>query len=66
MQFLYPPRFFRRSDMRYQIMYKETYASIYDVDADSLSEAIAYLDEEIREGKIEGPCTCVCSEYKEV
>lgn len=52
--------------MRYQIMYKETYASIYDVDADSLSEAIAYLDEEIREGKIEGPCTCVCSEYKEV
>ena len=48
------------------IKYTETYSDVYMVRANTLKEAIAKLDEDIRCGARQGPELCDGSSYEEV
>lgn len=50
----------------YLIKYSESYSDIYRVEANTLSEAIEKLDNDIREGSRKGPDLCDGSSYEEV
>lgn len=49
---------------KYLVTYKETYTKIYEIEANSKEEAKKILENDIFEGRVDGPDECCSSSYK--